>query len=70
VLNVLNTSEAWEVVTVQGKIFRLKDQRLVGSPLKKLRLMEVFLDDGSGWIPIDIWEFHIENIKTGKYYIV
>ena len=54
VLDVLNTSKEWEVVTVQGKIFGFKDQRIVGSPRKKLRLMEAFLDDGSGRIPIDI----------------
>ena len=72
VLDVLNTSKEWEVVTVQGKIYVLKDQRIVGSPRKKLklRLMEAFLDDGSGRIPIDIWESHIENVKTGRYYIV
>ena len=70
VLDVLNTSKEWEVVTVQGKTFGLKDQRIVGSPRKKLRLMEAFLDDGSGRIPIDIWESHIENVKTGRYYIV
>ena len=54
VLDVLNTSKEWEVVTLQGKIFGFKDQRIVGSPRKKLRLMEAFLDDGSGRIPIDI----------------
>ena len=54
VLDVLNTSKEWEVVTVQGKIFGFKDQHIVGSPRKKLRLMEAFLDDGSGRIPIDI----------------
>ena len=67
VLDVLNTSKEWEVVTVQGKIFGLKDQRIVGSPRKKLTLVEAFLDDGSGRIPIDIWESHIENVKTGRY---
>lgn len=67
VLDVLNTSKEWEVVTVQGKIFGLKDQHIVGSPCKKLTLVEVFLDDGSGRIPIDIWESHIENVKTGRY---
>ena len=68
VLDVLNTSKEWEVVTVQGKIFGFKDQRIVGSSRKKLRLMEAFLDDGSGRIPIDIWESHIENVKTGRYW--
>ena len=68
VLDVLNTSKEWEVVTVQGKIFGFKDQRIVGSPRKKLRLMEAFLDDGSRRIPIDIWESHIENVKTGRYW--
>ena len=67
VLDVLNTSKEWEVITVQGKIFGLKDQRIVGSHRKKLTLVEAFLDDGSGRIPIDIWESHIENVKTGKY---
>ena len=67
VLDVLNTSKEWEVVTVQGKILGLKDQRIVGSPRKKLRLVEAFLDDGSGRIPIDIWESHIENVKTGRH---
>ena len=68
VLDVLNTSKEWEIVTVQGKILVFKDQRIVGSPSKKLRLMEAFLDDGSGRIPIDIWESHIENVKTGRYW--
>ena len=67
VLDVLNTSKEWEVVTVQGKIFGLKDQHIVGSPRKKLTLVEAFLDNGSGRIPIDIWESHIENVKTGRY---
>ena len=67
VLDVLNTSKEWEVVTVQGKIFGLKDQHIVGSPRKKLTLVEAFLDDGSGRIPIDIWESHIENVETGRY---
>ena len=70
VLDVLNTSKEWEVVTVQGKIFGLKDQCIVGSQRKKLRLMEAFLDDGSGRTPKDIWESHIENVKTVRYYIV
>ena len=35
-IDVLNTSKEWEVVTVQGKILGLKDQRIVGSPRKKL----------------------------------
>lgn len=68
VLDVPNTSKEWEIVTVQGKILVFKDQRIIGSPSKKLRLMEAFLDDGSGRIPIDIWESHIENIKTGRYW--
>ena len=34
-LDVLNTSKQWELVTVQGKIFGLKDQRIVGSPHEK-----------------------------------
>ena len=66
-IDVLNTSKEGEVVTVQGKILGLKDQRIVGSPRKKLTLVEAFLDDGSGRIPIDIWESHIENVKTGRY---
>ena len=67
VLDVLSTFKEWEVVTVQGNILDFKDQRIVGSPSKKLRLMEAFLDDGSGRIPIDIWGSHIENVKTGRY---
>ena len=52
-------------------IFALEDQRLVGSPRKNLRLMEAFLDDGSGRSPwIDILESHIEDVKTGRYDIV
>ena len=43
VLDVLITFKEWEVVTVQGKIFGLKDQRIVGSPRKKLTLVEAFL---------------------------
>ena len=66
-IDVLNTSKEGEVVTVQGKILGLKDQRIVGSPRKKLTLVEAFLDDGSGRIPIDIWKSHIENVKTGRY---
>ena len=38
--------------------------------LKKLTLKEAFLDDGQERIPIDIWESHIEKVKTGRYYIV
>ena len=68
VLDVLNTSKEWEVVTVQGKILGFKDQRIVGSPSKKLRLMEAFLNNGSGRTPIYIWESHIENVKTGRYW--
>ena len=36
----------------------------------KDKVMEAFLDDGSGRIPIDIWKSHIENLKTSRYYIV
>ena len=43
VLDVLNTSKEWEVVTVQGKIFGLKDQHIVGSPAKNLGLWRRFL---------------------------
>lgn len=68
VLDVLNTSKEWEFVTVQGKILGFKDQHIVGSPSKKLRLMEAFLNDGSGRTPIDIWESHIENVKTCRYW--
>ncbi|KXJ16507.1 hypothetical protein AC249_AIPGENE8758 [Exaiptasia diaphana] len=45
VLDVLSTSKEWDVVTVNGKLFGLKDQRMVGSPRK--RLLEAVLDDGS-----------------------
>lgn len=51
VLDVLNTSKEWEVVTVQGKIFGLKDQRIVGSPRKKIRLWKRFLTMDLGGFP-------------------
>lgn len=38
--------------------------------LKKLMVMEAFLDYGLERIPIDIWESPIEKVKTGRYYIV
>ena len=45
ILDILNTHGQWEVDSVLGKILNLKDQRSVGSPRKRLILMEAVLDD-------------------------
>lgn len=51
VLDVLNTSKEEKVVTVQGKIFGLKDQPIVEVPAKKLGLWKRFLTMDLGGFP-------------------
>ena len=66
ILNVLNAHKEWDMVTVRSKILSVKDQRTVGSPRKRLSLMEVLLGDQSGTIPLDVWESQIGKIEKGK----
>ena len=50
ILDILNTRREWDVVTVRGKILNVKDQRQVGSPRKRLKLMEAVLGDVSSFV--------------------
>ena len=66
ILDILNTHKEWDVVTVRGKILNVKDQRSVGSPRKRLTLMEAVLGDVTATIPLDLWESHIDKVQQGK----
>ena len=66
ILDILNTRREWDVVTVRGKILNVKDQRQVGSPRKRLKLMEAVLGDVSATIPLDLWESQIDKVQQGK----
>jgi ssDNA-binding replication factor A large subunit len=67
-LDVLNSKKEWDVVTVHGKILTLKEPRTVGSPRKRLKLMEAVLADETGTIPLDLWESNIGQINKGQVY--
>jgi hypothetical protein len=67
ILNILNAHKEWDMVTVRGKILNVKDQRTVGSPRKRLNLMEVVLGVQSGTIPLDVWESQVDKIEKGKF---
>ena len=67
ILDILNTSKEWDIVTVRGKILNVKDRNSVGSnPRKRLRLMEAVLGDVTATIPLDLWESQIEKVQLGK----
>ena len=55
-LDILNTHKEWDVVSVRGKILNVKDRRSVGSPRKRLNLMEAVLGDVTATIPLDLWD--------------
>ena len=65
-LDILNTHKEWDVVSVRGKILNVKDRRSVGSPRKRLNLMEAVLGDVTATIPLDLWESHIDKVQQGK----
>ena len=64
--HILNTRREWDVVTVRGTMLNVKDQRQVGSPRKRLNLMEAVLGDVSATIPLDLWESQIDKVQQGK----
>ena len=66
ILDILNTRKEWDVVTVRGKILNVKDQHSVGSPRKRLNVMEAVLGDVTGTIPLDLWEAQIDKVQQGK----
>ena len=66
ILDILNTHKEWDVVSVRGKILNVKDRRSVGSPRKRLNLMEAVLGDVTATIPLDLWESHIDKVQQGK----
>ena len=65
ILQVLNESDEWNLVTVKGKVVTVKDPVIVGE--RKLKLAEAVFADASGSIALDIWEA-IDTIKEGNWY--
>lgn len=65
---VLNIHKAWDMVTVVGKITQLKQPTTVGSPRKRLHLVEATFTDSTGSIPLELWEDHIAILKSGQCY--
>ena len=68
VLDVYNNNKEWDMVTVRGKVLSVNQPRAVGSPKKRLKLMEATLADKAGSIPLDLWESNIDQIKEGAVY--
>ena len=68
VLDVYNNNKEWDMVTVRGKVLSVNQPRAVGSPKKRLKLMEATLADKTGSIPLDLWESNIDQIKEGAVY--
>ena len=68
VLDVLNSHDEWDMVSLQGKVLSVKEAREVGSPKKRLKLMEAVIADESGSVPLDVWESNIDQIKQGQVY--
>ena len=66
ILQVLNESDEWNLVTVKGKVMTVKDPVIVGE--RKLKLAEAVFADASGSIVLDIWEAMIDTIKEGNCY--
>lgn len=56
------------MVTVVGKITQLKQPTTVGSPRKRLHLVEATFTDSTGSIPLELWEDHIAILKSGQCY--
>ena len=56
------------MVTVRGKVLSVNQPRAVGSPKKRLKLMEATLADKTGSIPLDLLESNIDQIKEGAVY--
>ena len=70
ILEILNSHKEWDVVSVRGKIISLQQGRSVGSPRKRLQLVEAVLADGTGSIPVDLWESNIGQVEQGKVYLM
>ena len=68
ILEVFNSKKEWDVVKVKGKIINAELPRMVGSPRKRLKIMETVIADETGTIPLDLWETHIDQIEKGQVY--
>jgi len=68
VFDVYNNYSEWDTVTVRGKILSVNQPRTVGSPKKRLKVMEATIADQTGAIPIDLWESNIDQVKVGSVY--
>ena len=66
ILQVLNESDEWNLVTVKGEVVTVEDPVIVGE--RKLKLAEAVFADASGSISLDIWEAMIDTIKEGNWY--
>ena len=66
ILQVLNKSDEWNLVTMTGKVITVKDPVTVEE--RKLKLAEAIFADASGSIALDIWEAMIDTIKEGNCY--
>ena len=67
-IEVLNTKTEWDIVTVRGKLAQKNPPTKVGKNL--LRLSTTTIVDGTTAVPIDLWEWNIDKIATGKSYIM
>ena len=68
VLDVFNSKKEWDTVTIRGKILSINQPRPVGSPQKRLKLMETVFADQTGSITLDLWESNIQEVKEGAVY--
>ena len=66
VLEILNSKNEWDKVTVRGKIANITEPTKVGK--NQLNLATATIVDQTGTIPIDLWETHINDVIEGHSY--
>lgn len=68
ILEVLNSNKEWDMVTVRGKVMSVTQAKTVGSPIKRLNLLEAIIRDETWSIPLDVWESAIGDVQEGLVY--
>lgn len=67
ILEILNASKEWDVVTLSAKVLSLKPLKKVGTK-KILNLVEATIGDETGTMPLDVWESNIDTVVQGQVY--
>ena len=68
IINIINKSKEWDRVSLKAKVIQKAAAIQVGS--KKLKLAVATVADLTAWIPLDIWEEHIQRIEIRQVYLM